>query len=402
MAKDMELEEALNKIQEPEQVETPTAPEPVPVKETAEPTPPAVASTAEKKEDVTPPEPTPTPEKETPSTEPKLYAGKYTNVFDLTHSIQEAGKALGKENKEFISLFEEAQKSGDWTKAEAKYKELQGELTKKQQEEKKTQAAPETPVKEPAEPEVSKAELHNLYLEQANKRIANSPIVLKMARLAHSTDKFMIDKIEDNPNLKNILLRLPQTEEELDILDVYLPSVASEYRQTFGSLYNTIRKESDDYLKIEREAPTYNETTKQSETKQINDLMTKLDAILPKEEVDKWLDTVLQDPTIYELKSGIPYLRAGQLQKRFISDNYERLHTLSLEKVRAEVANKSSVNTAETLANLKEKSIQSIGTSNITPQKKLPVKVDLNDDKTVRGLSTEAKEKAFKDAIDKL
>ena len=411
MAKEQDLENALNDIQEPKivtpAVETPTPVTP-PDKGTEVATPPAVVPPAETPAQ-TPETPTPpatsSPEKpsgETPATEPKLYAGKYTNVFDLTHSIQEAGKKLGKENKEFISLFEEAQKSGDWTKAEAKYKELNAEITKKDQEQKKAQEAQVTPEKVTTDTGMSDLEFHNLLLEQSQKRITNTAVVAKMARLAHSTDKRMMDMLEDNPTLKEILLRLPQTQDELDVLDVYLPTVSSEYKQTFASLYSDARKQAEDYIKIERESPVHNKSQQEVETKQINELMTKWNAVLPKEDVDSWFEGILKDQSVYELRSGIPYLRPNEILRRFVSDNADKLHTLALEKVKAEALNKGSMQTAETLKNLKEKSIQSIGSTTVAPQKKLPVKTDLTDVNQVRSLSSEEKQRAFDDAVKNL
>jgi hypothetical protein len=412
MAKEQELEDVLNKIDSPDATPTPATP---PVQTATETAQPENVSTSTEKTVQTPETPaspaTPSPEKpseESPSVTPEtvkpdqpLYAGKYFDKYNLMNGVMESNKAAGHDNKELVALFKKAEETGDYKPVEAKYKELDAEVTKKIQNEKKTQEAVVTPSPDTTGTGMSDQEFKDLLLEQAQKLILNTPIVGTMARLAVSTNKRIKDLLAEAPELKQILLRLPQTQEELDLLTFLMPQIADDYKKSFGQVYRDAREQAEQYLKIEKEAPVHNKSQQETETKQINELMTKWNATLPKEDVDKWLEEKLKDPSIYEDRSGVKYIRPNAIINSFVVDNADKLHDLALQKATAQASNTASLKTVNTLQNLEKNAIKSIGTSDLTPQKTQPVRVDLTDPQQVRTLSTEDREKALDDIVGK-
>src|SRR5208283_1609034 len=136
------IDEFLNALPEEDNAEPTPAPTPV---ETPVATPPASSPSAEptvtKQPETLPAPPAPAPPAggKTPATPPaegaapKLFADKYENRFDLINGTLELVKAneiKGDDRKAVIALLEEADTTKDYSKVEAKYKELQATRTR--------------------------------------------------------------------------------------------------------------------------------------------------------------------------------------------------------------------------------------------------------------------------------
>jgi hypothetical protein len=316
----------------------------------------------------------------TPTPTEKLYAGRYADKYNLMIGTMEINKAVGGDNKTLVELFKAAEESGDWSPVEAKYKELQAEHTKKSQEAKVADTPADTS-EESVSTEVIPPQWKDQIDNEALQRFNQTEVGKTMAALGYA---------------------IPTSDPEVNALFATNYSLAKDFVKTFQQIYDNVKKDARVIIKAQKEAPVHNNQQVELAKQQINELIKKWNAEFPQEDIDKAIAQYVKDPSIYESRNSQQYIRTGEILRRFVGDNGDKLHEIAIAKAKAEASNKASVDTAETLANLKEKTVKSIGSTVVPAQGTRPVKIDLTDEKQVRSLSSEDAERAFQEELEKL
>jgi hypothetical protein len=362
---------------EPTPVETPATPP----KETT----PAVEPLKPETSTETPVQTTETPKQttETASTEttppetPKTYVGdKYTNEFDLMDGVLEEVKALKLDKKEVIDLFREAQKSGDYSKVESKYKELQTQVQAKVKEEKTTKT--ETPPEETLSDEdstgtgLSDKEFNDILLKTTHERLQGSNLAEKFKRWQ---------------------VEFPKTDQELDELEIKYPTLYTQYVDTFQHLYDQAKSQAEAFRKADKEAPAHNEKLKNEAKQQIGEFISEWKVDLKPEEVDKIVTDALKSKQNYEKKEGVDFLRDGAIYEWFMAKKAPTI----LKEIRVKTLNEGRMQGAQDVAKAKTQTPKTISTT-ATPASATKTKeVDLTDHRQVKAAGEDFVHKKLKE-----
>ncbi len=285
----------------PTPVETPVATPP------AEPTPtePTVPKQPETPAPVTPETPAPV---ETPATPPatetpKLFADKYDNRFDLINGTLELVKAndiKGDDRKAVLALLEEADTTKDYSKVEAKYKELQA--TRTRQIEAERAAAPPTPEPVESTPPVIEPPVD----------VAGQPEKVKQFVLSNAFNEFKQTSLAKYMERNGI--KIPETDEELAYLEDNNRPIWREFIDTFRPLIASNQKFVEDFSKSQAEAPVYNNSQKQKAKTEIESFVKELgiDTVKPAD-IDAAIEEASKQISLYEDRNGSMFIRDGAL-----------------------------------------------------------------------------------------
>lgn len=336
-------------------VETPK-PESV---EKKEDTPEPTVEKAQEKPAQTEQEKTPV-KTETP--ENKLYAGKYTTSFDLIEGVLEEVKALGADKKSVAALVTEAQTSGDWSKVEAKYKELQAEISKKQPvAQKKDEASPtETPKKDPDETDLTPEEFDKLIVDNTMKQLSESPLSKKFEKYA---------------------VKMPTTQEGLDDLEIAYPALHMQFTEAFRQVYANTEKQAKQFIQYQKEAPGHNELQVANAKKQIADFAQKWNVGVTPEDIDSAVKEAIKSGAalVTEQKSGIDFIREGGIFKWFLAERAEQLLETVRNKAAVEADNKARIEALNDLEQKKAATPSTISTASTPSAQAKPKEVNWNN-----------------------
>jgi hypothetical protein len=345
--------------------ETPATP---PQETTPAAEPPKTETSTEKTEQTTetPKQTTETVSTETtPAETPKTYVGdKYTNEFDLMDGVLEEVKALKLDKKEVIDLFREAQKSGDYSKVELKYKELQTQVQAKVKEEKTTKE--EKPPKETLSNEdstgtgLSDKEFDDILLKTTHEKLQGSNLAEKFKRWQ---------------------VEFPKTYQELDDLEIKYPTLYMQYVDTFTNLYNQTKSQAEAFRKADKEAPIHNEKLKNEAKQQIGEFISEWKVDLKPEEIDKIVTDAVKSKQNYDKKEGVDFLRDGAIYEWFMAKKAPAI----LKEVRVKTLNEGRMQGAQDVASPKTQTPKTISTSSTPTSATTQKKIDLTDHRQVKG-----------------
>lgn len=292
----------------------------------------------------------------------KKYAGKYTNTFDLIEGTLEEVKALGADKKEVSSLVIEAQASGDWSKVEAKYKELQAQVVKKIQDSKKPEAVkpPEKPAEEQTtETDLKPEEFQKLLVEKTMEQISDSDLSRKFAKF----------KVE-----------IPTTQEALDELEIAYPTLFMQFEQTFRNLFAANKQQAELFLKAEKEAPGYNDTQKQTTKQKIEEFAKEWEVTLSSDEIDSMIAEATADKSIYEERNGVQFIRENALFDRFMVKNARTVLAQVKAKTKVDALNEGAQNALKDLDEARKKTPDTLSnTSTPSSAAVKPKEIDWSD-----------------------
>ena len=364
------------KVEPPTPPAAPKPPEDV-AKEQQASEPPADAAVAKPEADATP--------KETP--DKPLLAGKYTNKYDLQAGVLEEAIVLKSDKKELVKLFTEADSTGDWSKVEAKYKELQTQVVKKIQDEKKpAETAQEvTPPKvETPETALSQDELKQVLFEQTTEQVANSRIASRMKELG---------------------IAIPKTDEELNALQLDYPAIYIEFTQTFQGTYRNLQTLAQKHMESTKQAPAFNNSQEEKSRQQIGDFAKQWD--VPIGDVDKIIAEAKASKSVFDNKDGVDFIREDALFEWFMAKKAPEMLRAVKAKADAEKAAATQTATvegrmqgAQDVEKNKAKAIQSISTSSTPASATTAKPVDFSDPKQAKAAGFDAVSKRLNDLLD--
>jgi hypothetical protein len=350
---DKEFESAIDSVQEETAVTPETPPDKGTGNATPEPSPKPAQEPPEKPAPATEPPPAEKSKETPPETPETNYAGKYSNTFDLTHAVQEAAKELNKSyrkenpeakedlylNKDLVSLFADAQKSNDWTKVEAKYKEFASELTKKREEEKKKVEPPAVPpVKEPESTVKPDSPEFDAYVNQVFEQ--QKEVLAKETRRR-------FDQTEVAVAMAQAGIEVPQTDEELTVLMKDNYGLWKDFTTTVKGLARTVREDAKNTLRLRQEAPIHNKSQVEKTKKEIEDFGKEWKKTFTPEEIDAILKEAEKTGNIYEDKSGVQMIRDGAFTDYFYARKAMAIIRAAVEEqkkaIEAENRNKGAV-----------------------------------------------------------
>jgi hypothetical protein len=349
-------------------VDEPAAPVEAPVKpDTAEAVPPAAEATPEeteqtqeKKEPETPIDTAKVVEKkDAPAVEPakadkaeKTYAGKnYADEFEFVHSVYEVAKALDKDKKEFRPLIDEAKKTGDYSKLEAKYKEYQAEFTRKSQEQKEKE---KTLVDTPAKAEPNNTEI---------------PITPEVAEQINAEAMRRFGETDVAQELKERGIEFPKTPEEFTELRLLERGLAKDLRETIERIGKEVQEDAKNILRSRQEAPVHNKSQIEKSKSQIEEFGKKWNITFTPEELQSILEEAQKVDSVYEDKNGAKFLRDKAIFKYFMaekaSEYLEKAIDSQKKAIEVDAKAKGAIEADQKLKENKDRSLSTISTTNI-------------------------------------
>lgn len=332
--------------------------------------PEPVVSATEKKQDASAtPAPATPPAETAPDTQAKKYADRFESTFDLIDGVLEEVKALGKDKKEISALVTEAQKSGDWSKVESKYKEYQSDYNKKVEETKAKEKPVETTADTVQEPDMELGEYQAVLVETTMKQISDSDVARKFAKFD---------------------VKLPQTQEELDALEIAHPNLWMQYTDAFKRLYMANDENARGFLEADRTQSTHNETQLQQTKSQIEAFAKKYGTTVDPSEVERILTEAQKLDTVYENRHGVKFLRENSLYKYFLAEAAEKIIENVRKATEAEALNRGRAEAAKTIHSNNEAAPKTISTSQVPPtQSTAPKDPDWNNPDEARKVGSE-------------
>ena len=328
---------------------------------------------------------TPVPAAEPTPADDKLLAGRFENTYDLEHAVLEEVKTLKLDKKDAIALFDEARKSGDYSKVVEKYKELQGQVDKQIEEQKKNEPPKpepqpaEPPVREPVEPELTQESVKQIVLETSYEDFG---------------------KTEFAQWMKDQGIEVPTTDEQLAALAKENRPVYREFLETFGRIVQGNRQRAEEFQKSEKEAPSYNNSQKEKAKQQIIASAKELDIELKSEEVTQILDEASKSREVYEDKNGTPYIRDGAIVDYFMARRYPKLVGEAYKKMKTDILTKGRAEGAEAVIAGKTAEPARMSTSAQPPVVTKPGKIDFSDPKQAKAAGLDAIGKRADELID--
>jgi hypothetical protein len=319
-----------------------------------------------------------------PTGEPKLLAGKFTNLLDLGVSALEEVKVLKIDKKEVSEMIAEAFRTGDTSKVEAKYKELESQVGKQIADEKKNEP-PKPGVKtvEPpvatTEPELTAEEYRQAVLDQSYAQFEKTVLAADMREAG---------------------IEVPKTDEQLAELKLVNRPMWKEFMDEFQGIVLTNKTKADEFLKAEKEVPVHNNSQREKAKTQILDFGKKFKVEIKPEEIDKILLDAEKEPGLYENRNGLMFIREGSIFRFFKAERAEDLLDRVSKQTEAESLTKGRQQAAEDLKNIDGKAIKSISTTQMPGMKTVPKPIDWNDPEQVRKASIPEKE--LTDKIDSI
>jgi hypothetical protein len=393
------IDEFLNALPEEDNAEPTPAPTPV---ETPVATPPASSPSAEPtapKQPETlpaPPAPTPVAREETPATPPepaapKLFADKYENRFDLINGTLELVKAneiKGDDRKAVIALLEEADTTKDYSKVEAKYKELQATRTRQIEAERSATPPPPAPT-EPTPP-----------VNEPPVDIAGQPEKVKQFILSTAFQEFRQTSLAKYMERNGI--EIPTTDEQLAELEDSNRPVWREFIDTFRPLVANNKKFVDDFSRSQAEAPVHNNSQKQKAKTEIEASIKELGIEMKPEEIDAAIDEAIKQPWLYEDKNGSSFLRDNALVDYFTAKKLRGLVKPAIERIRSEAKTEGAARGAQAVIDGKAKEPPRASNSSLPPTQHTVRPIDFSDKKQARAAGPQAREEALEAELAKL
>jgi len=315
----------------------------------------------------------------------KLYAGKYTNTFDLIDGILEEVKYLKGDKKEIASLVEEAQKTGDWSKVENKYKELQAEVTRRIQEQKRQgdkqpSSSADSSVSQPQQKQENAGQDNYMPTqEEYNKVILD--VTLRQLKESNLATKFKASGVE-----------IPTTQEELDALELSHPTLWVQFNEAFRQLWNANDMRAKAYLKAVQEAPKHNESELAKTKQRIVDFAKEFDVAIPENEIENFLNEARNNEFLYEMRDGVKFLRDNAVFDWFMAKKALDVLRTIRDKSRVNGINEGAKQVLQNIEKAKKEMPKTISTAKNPPSSVKPQqnKIDLSDYDQARTLGSAA------------
>ena len=320
-----------------------------------ETTPPA-GTTVQSKENQPPQEQTSGTQAQPPASAApgaeKLLAGKYKTENDLVNGIFEENRVVKGDLTPLLDLIEEARRTKDYSKAEAKYKELQTSATAKIAEEKKNlpPSQPQEQVQKPAQdkqpalPEQqlpSPKEMETMVTSQVAKELASSALAKKFEAKG---------------------VRLPENQEELDAIEEDYPTLYVQYIREQDRLTSEVRQRGEAFLKVEREAPTHNEQQRTEARTQITEFAKRYGKEMNANEVNAIIKEIENKGDVWTSNLGVPYLEKGGIFRYFKAEKGIDFFDTHFQRAIADTKNQTAQATANLIEEFKKVGIKSVST----------------------------------------
>lgn len=335
------------------------------------------------------------PIKDDAGEKPKLLAGKYTNEFDLQGAVLHELSTLKRDKKDAIALFREASKSGDYSKVESLYKELQADAEKVIAEQKKNDNAKPGSEETPPEPsgadaggteELTVEQTNAIIVEEAQRSMLESPIVAKMKAKG---------------------VALPTSKEELEELEDAYPALFMQYTQTWQAILHEKQQAAEIFMQTEKAAPTHNNSQIDKTKESIRNFGKDYEVDFTEDEVKAFIDESLKLDHIYENKNNVPYIRDGILYDLFVGkhakDVIDRMkvnHQKELDQLKVDTTNSTAKKVHEKLVEKDKKAIKSISTGDQSGDEPRQIqKVDWNNKDEVKKAGEEQAKKELDEIL---
>jgi hypothetical protein len=386
------------------------APEPV--------TPPVAPETTAKPEKTEPPaaEPSTTTGNEPPKTADtrqgeKLLAGKYNTTLDLTEAVLEEVRVLKGDKKEIAPMIAEAHKTNDWSKVEAKYKELQTKVETQLSEQKKNEPAKpieptvEQPASEaaPAEPDLSPAETQTIMLETAFEDFFAPERDGGFKGLAEDIRALGMEF----PKPEDVVASYDEKTHTYPVMVDFLANLKTQSRQLwkeFNDAFNPIIgqkvKGTNEYENARAKAPTFNNSQLEKAKQEISDYGKKFGVEIKPEDIAAVIKDAQAKGNIYQVQAGSLFIKDGAILRYFKSEKADDIIEQVRKLTEAKATTAGRKQAVADIKNQDSKAIRSIGTTSVPGSKPaVSAVVDWNNPESVKAF---AKEGETADMIEKM
>jgi hypothetical protein len=268
---------------------------------------------------------------------PKLYAGKYKTKDELYKGFLSAAKALNYLPGVLEAVVEAAQRTGDVTKIETLYGELDKAISANHKAGDPAQPAPADPAapgKKPGDtaggPEPSETEratVRQLVFDRAEARLAASPVVRRL-------------KARGIELPENLFQDRKVVEGFLESLETDHPALYIEFKQAFVDAVDGSRTEVRETYQAVREAEEKNPATREADVAKIRDYAKQISLPLTDQELQAFAAAAEAEyPWIFEHRAGVDFLKPGALVDAFHLKHREKI--AEQIRINAEIAGRT-------------------------------------------------------------
>jgi hypothetical protein len=259
------------------------------------------------------------------------YGGnKFKTTEELAWGVINTGKPLKYGGKwaelDPLAAINEARRTGDWTKVESIYSELDKAIAA---------GASEPPAPGSREPETGKPGSPNGPAQEEREQMAFAvyestrqdvlalPEVQKLIRAGIAIpENFLLDK--------------KVSEEFMDALAERNPVTYFELKTRIPQLFDTRLKQAQDVLKARADVGPHNDRVQAAETVKIKGYAVKIGFPLKDEDLTAFFQSQLANPYATEQRGGVNFLREGALFDQWYLKNREKIEEqIGLAKERA-------------------------------------------------------------------